>query len=136
MEQYNMQYMNILRILCGLVQTSFLRAMEHEELMGERNYYPHTNVVYPERFRRLLQVQEDMKEAGVADYVLVRFKERDMAVLSEMVNGMVRASDTLGADEDGNLYLLLVQMNRNHFRVMGERLEGKGIVYELVEKAG
>lgn len=136
MEQYNMQYMNILRILCGLVQTSFLRAMEHEELMGERNYYPHTHVVYPERFRRLLQVQEDMKEAGVADYVLVRFKERDMAVLSEMVNGMVRASDTLGADEDGNLYLLLVQMNRNHFRVMGERLEGKGIVYELVEKAG
>ena len=124
------------RILCGLVQTSFLRAMEHEELMGERNYYPHTHVVYPERFRRLLQVQEDMKEAGVADYVLVRFKERDMAVLSEMVNGMVRASDTLGADEDGNLYLLLVQMNRNHFRVMGERLEGKGIVYELVEKAG
>ena len=49
---------------------------------------------------------------------------------------MVRASDTLGADEEGNLYLLLVQMNRSHFRVMGERLERKGIVYELVEKAG
>lgn len=136
MEQYNMQYMNILRILCGLVQTSFLRALEHEELVRERNYYPHTNVVYPEHFHLLLQVQEEMKEAGVADYVLVRFEERDMAVLSEKVHGMVRASDTLGADEEGNLYLLLVQMNRSHFRVMGERLERKGIVYELVEKAG
>ena len=49
-DQYGMNYMNIFRILCGLVQTSFLRALDYEELAEEKIYYPQTNVVRRERF--------------------------------------------------------------------------------------
>lgn len=134
--QYGMRYMNVFKILCGLVQTSFLRALDYQALGEEKMYYPGTNVLYPDRLRQLAGVQQDMKDAGVADYVLIRFADRDMHRISESLSGMIRATDILGADENGFLYLLLVQMNRQNFGIVGGRLASKGIAYELVEKVG
>ncbi len=131
-EQYGMHYMNIFQILCGLVQTSFLRAREYEELAENRIYYPNTNIIYPDRFRQLLDVQMDMKAAGVADYVLVRFYDDDKERISGLLAGVVRASDVLGCDEDGTVYLLLVQMNEKNFRIVGDRLREKGLRYGIV----
>lgn len=132
-EQYGMHYMNIFKILCGLVQTSFLRAMEYERLSESRIYYPDTHIVYPERMRQLAQVQEAMREAGVADYVLLRFEDKDKKKIDEAVTGIIRASDILGTDEEGNVYLLLVQMNRKNFSIVGKRLEERGLAYDLIE---
>ena len=39
-------------------------------------------------------------------------------------------------DEAGNIYLLLVQMNKRNFGIVGERLDSKGLQYQLVEKVG
>ena len=135
-EQYNMHYMNIFRILCGLVQTSFLRALDYEELQAEDIYFPDTQVVYPERFRQLVNIQSDMKEAGVADFVLLRFEQTDKKFVSEALAGTIRATDTLGAGEDGRLYLLLVQMNRASFPVVEKRLVANGLNFELTEEVG
>ena len=135
-EQYSMHYMNIFRILCGLVQTSFLRAMDFQELQEASIYYPGTQVVYPERFRQLVDIQSDMKEAGVADYVLLRFEQTDKRQVSEALAGTIRATDTLGAGEDGRLYLLLAQMNRKNFSVVSKRLEANGLHFEIAEEVG
>lgn len=135
-EQYGTHYMNIFRILCGLVQTSFLRAVEYESLTEEKTFYPGTNVVYPDRLNKLVSVQQDMKDAGVADYVLVKFESKDKAFVSESLSGMIRATDTLGADGSGSLYLLLLQMNRQNFPVVGDKLNKKRLSYQLVEKVG
>lgn len=134
LDQYGMHYMNIFKILCGLVQTAFLRAVEYEELARERNFYPGTNLVYPERLRQILRVQSAMKEEGVADYVLLRFEDRDKVRVNEQLAGMIRASDVIGMDEKGNIYLLLVQMNAANLAVVGERLQSKGMNYQIVEE--
>lgn len=134
--QYNMHYMNIFQILCGLVQTSFIRALEYERLAEKQIFYEDTHIVAPERFRQLVQVQEDMKEAGVADYVLIGFYERNKNGLDEKLNGLIRATDILGMDEDGKIYLLLVQMNLDNFQIVGRRLEESGLKYKVVEKIG
>ena len=135
-EQYSMHYINIFRILCGLVQTSFLRALDYEELQSEDIYYPDTQVVYPERFRQLVNIQSDMKDAGVADFVLLKFVQTDKKQVSEALAGTIRATDTLGAGEDGRLYLLLVQMNRNSFPIVEQRLRAGGLDFELTEEVG
>lgn len=132
--QYSMHYVNIFQILCGLVQTSFIRAMEYERLAENQIYCENTHIVVPERFRQLLEVQEDMKEAGVADYVLIHFRDKDKMKLDETLNGMIRATDILGMDENENIYLLLVQMNLDNFQIVGKRLEERGLIYEVVEK--
>lgn len=132
-EQYGMHYMNIFQIMCGLVQTSFLRAMEYEEMSASRRYYPDTHTVYSQRLRQVFETQKAMKEDGVADYVLVRFEEKNIKRLEEKLTGMVRANDLLGADENGNIYLLLIQMNRKNFHIVGDRLKNLGIMYQIVE---
>ena len=72
----------------------------------------------------------------MADHVLIRFKDKDKERVSDQLSGMIRASDVLGTDEDGNIYLLLVQMNRENFRIVGDRLNGKGMKYQIVEAVG
>lgn len=134
--QFSMHYMNIFQILCGLVQTSFLRALEYERLAEGEIYYEDTHILKPERFGQLVEVQEDMKEAGVADYVLLRFNSRDTKWMDERMNGLVRATDAVGIDKEGTIYLLLVQMNRENFGIVGRRLDERGLEYEIVEKVG
>ncbi len=132
-EQYGMRYVNIFKILCGLVQTSFLRAMEYEELAGAKLYYPNTNIVYPERMRQIVETQAAMKDEGVADFVLLRLKDTDKASVNERLTGIVRASDVVGTDSEGNIYLLLVQMTRSNLRIVGDRLDQAGLEYQIVE---
>lgn len=135
-EQYGMNYVNIFQILCGLVQTSFLRALEYEELTQTKFYYPDTNIVYPSRLAQVLEIQRQMKEEGVADYVLLKLEDQDKAKVNERLTGLVRANDVIGADQEGNLYLLLVQMKQEDLGIVGERLEGRGLKYQIVEKIG
>ncbi|MDO4276420.1 MAG: hypothetical protein Q4D16_22360, partial [Eubacteriales bacterium] len=136
LEQYGMHYMNIFRILCGLVQTSFLRAVEYEKLREEQLYFHGTNVVYPERLRQLVEIQEAMQDSGNADYVLVKFQDKNKEKISSLLKGIIRASDTIGADESGCVYLLLAQTSRENFHIVGKRIDSCGLKYEIVGKVG
>ncbi len=135
-EQYGNHYTNIFQILCGLVQTSFLRAMEYEQLRHDQTTLPGTRAVNAQRFDQLVQVQEEMREAGAAEYTLLRFADRDPVRVSEQLTGMVRGSDTLGQGADGRMYLLLTQVNEANLGIVTRRLEDRGIAYERVEKVG
>ncbi len=135
-EQYGMNYMNMFRILCGLVQTSFLRALEYTELTEQQIYYPGTNVMHTERFMEILSVQEEMKEKQIAEYVLVRMEETDKKMVSETLSRMIRTADVIGEGPDGGLYLLLTQVNRENFRFVEARLASTGLHYYVTEKVG
>lgn len=132
--QYGMDYVNIFRIMCGLVQNSFLKVLRYEKLQEAETYYPGTQIVYPARLRHLVAVQEDMRQAGVADYLLLRLEERDKAVVNQRLSGVIRATDMLGASEDGTIYLVLVQANRQSIQYVEKRLTGNGIAYSIAEK--
>ena len=135
-DQYGMNYMNIFRILCGLVQTSFLRALDYEELAEEKIYYPQTNVVRRERFMEILAVQSEMKEKKIADYVLVKLEEKERHKVSDSLSRIIRAADVIGEGTDGNLYVLLTQVNLESFHFVETRLAGTGLSYQVVEKVG
>lgn len=128
--------MNIFRILCGLVQTSFLRALDYEELAEEKIYYPQTNVVRRERFMEILAVQSEMKEKKIADYVLVKLEEKERHKVSDSLSRIIRAADVIGEGTDGNLYVLLTQVNLESFHFVETRLAGTGLSYQVVEKVG
>ena len=135
-DQYGMNYMNIFRILCGLVQTSFLRALDYQELAEEKIYYPQTNVVRRERFMEILAVQSEMKEKKIADYVLVKLEEKERHKVSVSLSRIIRAADVIGEGTDGNLYVLLTQVNLESFHFVETRLAGTGLSYQVVEKVG
>lgn len=135
-QQYSLHYTNLFKILCGLVETSFLRALDYEQMQQDSLYYKGTQVVYPNRLAELVRVHEEMRQAGVADYVLVCLGEMDKGKASQMLSGMIRANDVIGAGEDGKIYLILSQISQRYFPVVGKRLEAAGISYELVDTNG
>lgn len=135
-QQYGMDYMNIFRILCGLVQTSFLRALEYMEAAEAKIYYEDTNVMKPDKFREILNVQKEMKEKKVADYILLQLDKVDRKQASGVLSQVIRNTDTIGEGNDGKLYLLLTQVNEESFHFVEERLKKTGVVYKLVGKAG
>ncbi|MCD7834094.1 MAG: NAD-dependent epimerase/dehydratase family protein [Lachnospiraceae bacterium] len=132
-EQYGMDYVNIFHIMCGLVQSAFLKALRYEELQEKENYYPGTNVVYPKRLRGIVETQEAMRIAGTSEYVLFRLPGENLESCGSRLAGLVRATDTLGADEDGCLYLVLTQANRQSAAIVEDRLVKNGISYEIVD---
>lgn len=135
-QQYGMDYMNIFRILCGLVQTSFLRALEYMEAAEEKIYYKDTNVMKPDKFHEVLTVQKEMKEKKVADYILLQLEKIDRKQASSVLSQVIRNTDTIGEGNDSELYLLLTQVNEENFHFVEERLKKTGIVYKMVERAG
>ena len=135
-EQYGMNYMNLFRILCGLVQTSILRALDYMALTEEKNYYAGTNVMRPERFMELLSVQKEMQEKGVAEHVLVQLGTSDKQRASDILSRIIRTTDVIGEGSDGRLYLVLTQANADSFRFVENRLAGSGLTYQVREKVG
>ena len=128
--------MNLFRVLCGLIQTAFLRALDYTELAEEKIYYPGTNVMRTDRFMEVLAIQEEMKEKQVAEYVLVRLEETDKRKVSDVLSRMIRTADVIGEGRDGKLYLLLTQVNVENFHFVANRLAGTGLAYHVTEKAG
>ena len=131
-EQLGLYYLNLFSILCNLIRLSFVRALEYQRAIEQEKYFPDTMVVIPAYFAELQRAQKQLMEAGLASYELIRFESRDKAYISDSLRGMIRNSDIIGADDDGALFLILTQINRKSVRIVEERLEQKGLKFEVV----
>ena len=133
-DQMSLYYVNLFTILCNLVRVSFLRALDYQDAINDRKYHPGTDVLRSEYFRKELEIQKRMSEAGVASHLLLKIYSEDVNSLAEKSRGLVRQSDFLGEDENGELYLLLSMVTKDTFSVIGERLKNKGIAFSIVEE--
>ena len=131
-EQMSLYYQNLFSILCNLIKLSFIRALEYQRAIEQEKYYPGTLIVIPSYFRELLNAQKELAEAGLASYALIRFESKDKAYISSSLKGLVRNNDIIGADDDGYLFLILTQTNRQSISIVGERLDKNGLKYEIV----
>ncbi len=131
-EQMSLYYQNLFSILCNLIKLSFIRALEYQRAIEQEKYYPGTLIVIPSYFRELLNAQKELAEAGLASYALIRFESKDKAYISSSLKGLVRNNDIIGADDDGSLFLILTQTNRQSISIVGERLDKNGLKYEIV----
>ena len=77
-----------------------------------------------------------MKEKKVAEYVLVKLDETDKQRVSDTLSRMIRTADIIGIGADGQMYLLLTQVNQDSFHFVENRLAGTGLRYHVVEKVG
>ena len=131
-EQMSLYYMNLFSILCSLIKLSFIRALEYQQAIEQEKYYPGTPIVIPSYFTEMLNAQKSLAEAGLASYALIRFDSKDKEYISASLKGLVRNNDIVGADDDGSLFLVLTQTNRKAISIVGERLDKKGLKYEII----
>lgn len=132
-EQMSLYYVNLFTILCNLIRVSFIRALEYQDAIHDEKYYPGTDVLKYEYFRKELEIQQHMTATGVASFLLVRLEIGSIQEVDDKMRSIIRKTDFLGTDQDGNFYLLLTQVTQDTFRFVEERLKKKEIGYSVVE---
>ena len=134
-EQMAIYYENLVKIICGLVKISLIRAIEYREQTEDEMYLPDSHIMAPEYFRQVIEVKEEMAENGVAEYVLIRFSTtpQDRIHVGNQLSRLLRVTDILGLGPDGELYLCLAQTNQDTIQVVLDRIRKSGLVFSETE---
>lgn len=127
-EQMTLYYLNLFKILCGLVEASLLRALEYQEAVAYRQYIKGTHILKTKYFEEQLKIQHDMKEQKLASYELIQLEHpgRTIEEADAVLSSCVRENDIWGISEDGMLYLILVQTDEESLPIVIERLVHAG----------
>lgn len=127
--QMTLYYLNLIKILCGMVEVSLLRALDYQDAVRDREYVEGTHILKPDYFLERLKLFHSMREEKMGSYVLVRIGNPQMTLeeLDEILKCKIREKDVLGISDDGQLYLILAQADPTTLPVVLERLENSGL---------
>lgn len=137
-DQMGMYYANLFRIICGLIENSFLKAWRYQEAVRDKIYIKDTVIAKEEYFVSQLSLRHNMLEDGISSYALIKIDSEGRTVLEldGMLRTKVRETDLLGMGQDGNVYLLLSQADQTSVGIVLKRLSGMGIHCEEVSQMG
>lgn len=135
-EQMSLYFLNLFKILSGLVETSLLRALEYQKAVEYRQYVKGTHILKTEYFEERLKVQHDMREQKLAFYVLlkVEYSEMSLQKADEILRSKVRENDVWGISESKELYLMLVQTDKEALPNILARLKQAGLVCRQIDE--
>ena len=113
-EQYSMYYYNLFKVICGLIQASLVRAAKFLDANYEKMFIPSTRILNPDAFNDMVKTRSEMKKNKIADYQLIMLEEcpSNIQQLDLKVNQVIRATDIVGMQKDGNCYILLSQADK------------------------
>ena len=133
-DQNTLYYSNLLRIICGLVQSSINRVAQFMDLSSEKYYIAGTCILQPGPFGKVLKVKEKMQKNKQGSYLLVmiagengRNGTDNKAGLFTDISTVIRAEDYVGLREDGNFYILFSQADPSNASVILNRLAQRGL---------
>lgn len=137
-DQLAVYYENLVKIICGLIKISLVRALEYTEQIEDEMYLPDSRIVSNGYFSQIIQVKEEMAEIGVSEYVLIRFNTTPQNILSvgNRLNRLIRQTDILGLGRDGELYLCLSQTNQSNIHIVLDRIKKSGLSFHEMNAGG
>ena len=83
-----------------------------------------------------MKVQHDMREQKLASYVLlkVEYSEMSLKEADEILRSKVRENDVWGISESKELYLMLVQTDKEALPIILARLKQAGLVCRQIDE--
>lgn len=136
--QIGMYYANLFRILDQLIESFFVKAWEYRQVIREEIYEEGTAIVNEEYFLQQLSIRHAMFENQIANYKMVKILRgnRTLGELDELLRNRIRDNDLAGVGKDGNIYLLLNQIDSSNLEVVIRRLEKVGLTCSAVDQIG
>lgn len=134
-EQLSVYYENLIKIICGLIKISLIRAIEYNSKIETEKYIPGSSILKNEYFAELIKNKEEMAQSGTSEYVLLRIDtgSMDQADVANKIIPLIRNTDEFGLGKNGELYLCLSQTNNQNIRFLLERLKKSGLNYGTVD---
>lgn len=137
-EQMAMHFQNLIRVLCGLIQVSLIRAYEYNERLEKEKYLPGTRIINKENFIQLFEATQAMADKEIAEYsvlhILCGIDEREK--ISETITNTLRVTDYIGIGKDNELYVILSQTGRMNIEIISHKLHGAGVAFEVTDNIG
>lgn len=128
--QMTLYYMNLFKILCGLVEVALLRALEYQEAAKNMQYVEGTHILKTSYFMERLETFHAMQDEMVASYILLRLEHpgKSKEEADQILQHLIRANDVWGISEEGELYLILSQTDKESLPIVSGRLKKAGII--------
>ena len=129
-DQMTLYYMNLFKILCGLVEVALLRALEYQEAAKNMQYVEGTHILKTSYFMERLETFHAMQDEMVASYILLRLEHQGKSKeeADQILQNLIRANDVWGISEEGELYLILSQTDKESLPIVSGRLKKAGII--------
>lgn len=134
-ERMTLGQANQLTVISALIQNAVLRANRYLEALEKERYVVGTRQLESKAFSALAHAFMAAESKGLTDSTLIRFiaSKEEYAQISVVLDVRLRDSDYFGTLEDGVLYALLSNTNRQDTGFVMQRLAEYGIKTEIVE---
>lgn len=137
-EQASSYYMNLVRILAGLMENFLVRAWHDERARDAARHVPGTGLLTASELRAELASLQEMRERRVGDYRVLEVERGDASLenLWDALSHQLRSTDYAGVGEDGRVYVLLRQVDDSTLQVVEKRFHSAGVNTRRVDAKG
>jgi UDP-glucose 4-epimerase len=134
-EQHSTYYYNRLKVICGLIQASLVRAAMFSNANYEKMYMPTTRILNHQAFLDELKIRVEMRKNRISDFQLVMMKSpnNSMQDIYPRISEEIRNRDIIGMGTDGDYYILLSQADQLAAQDIAERLTRFGFPSKIIE---
>lgn len=134
-DQFSLDYANLFKVICGLIQASLIRASLFFNANLDKMYLPSTRILTPNAFQEAVRIRKEMKKNNFADYQLLKLEVAGKSYqdIYSQISNKIRANDIIGAHTDGNCYILLSQADKKTVSEIIRRMDdipGKRILID------
>lgn len=128
-------YLNLIKVLNGLMQASLVRAANYMAEIEEKIYIKGTRILKNEKFSEIYSVRRAMKENKNADFKLLKVNSdtKDKTKLSRLIDQGIRKSDIVGEGKNGEIFMIMSQAKQENVELLLKRLNGLGVLCSQVE---
>jgi len=131
--QMDLEYKNKFSIVSDLIKTAVIKALNSENV--EKNYISGTQVLTHPSYAEALEAKNRMEKKSYVEYAVIAIlmPYKDALAKSESIQKLIRQTDQMGLDEQNRLCIILNQTDRKGIAMVSQRLQEKGIPFEMVK---
>jgi len=137
-KQFTLYYLNLFKVITGLIQSSLVRAATFENAQIEKLYIPSTQIMKPDPFNQSLEIKKKIRRNKVADFQIIRIEKgrKSWGELYEQLSKGIRGDDIAGVlnENDTHCYVILANAGIENIGFIRERLHNIGLESEYVEE--
>lgn len=136
-ERMNLSQANKLAVISLLAQNAVIRANDYLEVLENERFLPHTRIMRKDAFSDMTRIYFNARTEGLCQCVVLQLPldGRDELEAGQAVSKVLRLSDYVGAADDGCLYVLLTNTDRDNAWYVTSRLEKQGFKCFFREEA-
>lgn len=136
-DKFTVYYRNLFKMIAGMIEKSLVKALEYEDARKDEIYYPGTELLRPDAFKERLQIIDSGKDEASYTYIKGKVYPKTEMVkmdVSQQIGSVIRGSDFMGVDEEGNYIVILVNMSKTALDLVQERFRRKGLILEVKDQ--